>query len=104
MVFCVATNPILSVIPARAGQLRNGVGSAGDIQIENLAVLFPKPQAFTEEEGVEQTSLGGEYQPPKRLEVDLGSARGIGPDGGVVDPLEEDTEVNVSVGSRYGGA
>ena len=46
-------------MPASARELGDGVGAAGDVEIEDLAVLLPQSQTLTEEEGVEQAALGG---------------------------------------------
>jgi hypothetical protein len=81
-------------------QLRDGIGTTGDVEIVDLAVLLPKSQSLTEEEGVEQPALGGRDDATEGLEVDLRATRGIRPDRRVVDALEEDTEVHLRVGAE----
>ena len=95
----MATRPMCSVIPASAAKLCDGVGAPGDVEVQDLAVLLPKSQPLTEEERVEQSALGGRDDATEGLEVDLRTARRIGPDRRVVDALEEDAEVHLGVGS-----
>jgi hypothetical protein len=91
---------------ARQGrQLRDRVGAADDVEVQDLAVLLAQSETLSEEERVEQSPLGRRDDVSEGFEVDLRTTRCVGPDRGVVHALKEHAEVNLCVGTEHvGGA
>src|ERR1700738_52816 len=62
------------------------VRSSHHVQVVNPAAVLPQPQAFGQEEEVEQAAFGRSREMYEGVEFDLAAGAGIGPHGGVVDP------------------
>ena len=60
----------------QCGEHGERVGPADDIEVVDASAVFAQPQAFSEEEEVEQAPLGGLGQVDERVELDLAARFG----------------------------
>ena len=72
----------------KCGEHGERVGPADHVEVVDASAVFAQPQAFGEEEEVEQAPLGGLGQVDERVELDLAARLGIRPHRGVVDAGE----------------
>jgi hypothetical protein len=79
------------------GQRRLRVGAASDVEVVDLAQVFAEAEALAEEKRGEQATFGGLGHAAEGFEIRLRAAGFVFPDGGVVDALEEDSELDLPV-------
>ena len=83
------------------GEDGEGVRTADDVEVVDLAVLLAEPEPFGEEEEVELGALGGLGQSHERAELDVAAGGRVAPDGGVVDAREVGGEVDLLAGFTH---
>src|SRR5689334_14136088 len=78
----------------QCGEHGERVRPTDDIEVVDEAAVLPQPQAFSEEEEIEQPSLGGLGEVDERVEIDLAARFRTRPHRGVVDTWKVRGQVN----------